>query len=90
MGTVAEFAVEENSLISLLEKAKQEPNNTRTDLVLDCSTVHRIDAADLRALEDFAQFATEKELNVILRGVRVDLYKVLKLIGLTNYFSFAN
>lgn len=90
MGTAAKIAVEEKSLISQLEKAKQDSRNAREGLVLDFSAVYRIDAADLHALEDFARFVREKELNVILRGVHVDLYKTLKLLGLADHFSFAS
>lgn len=90
METASVVAVEEASLISLLEKTGQSSQNTRGELVLDFSAVRRIDAAGLRVLEEFARSAGEKELNVILRGVQVDLYKALKLIGLTDQFSFVS
>lgn len=87
MGTAT---VEQASLISLLEKAKQNSQNTRGELILDFSSVYRTDCHSLRALEEFAQFAKKRELNVVLRGVHVDLYKALKLIGLTDEFSFVS
>jgi len=88
MGTAAVLAIEEASLISLLERAKKNLPDERGELVLDFSAVHRIDAAGLRALEEFARFSHKKEIQIILRGVQVDLYKALKLIGLTDQFSF--
>lgn len=90
MGTAAVVAIEEASLIPLLEKAKQNSLNRRGELILDFSAVHRIDAAGLRVLEEFARSAREKELTVILRGVHVDFYKALKLIGLADKFSFVS
>jgi len=52
--------------------------------------VRRIDATALRALEEFARVADEKAVKVVLRGVSVDVYKVLKLVKLTRRFSFLN
>jgi anti-anti-sigma regulatory factor len=90
MGTAAVLAIEEGALISRLENAKQSSQTTSGELILDFSAVHRIDAAGLHALEDFARFARDKRLKVILRGIHVDLYKALKLIGVTDQFSFVD
>ena len=60
------------------------------ELVLDFSRVHRIDTAALRALEQLAAKARERSVKPVLRGVGVDVYKVLKLVGAGTEFSFAN
>ena len=60
------------------------------NLVLDFSDVRRIDPAAVRAFEDLAAAADEKEVKIILKGVNVDVYKVLKLARLTARFSFVN
>ena len=52
--------------------------------------MRRIDPSALRAMEDFAGIADDKGVKVVLRGVNVDIYKVLKLVKLTSRFSFVN
>jgi anti-anti-sigma regulatory factor len=59
-------------------------------VVLDFSEVQRINPAGLRAFEDLAAAADEKAVKVVLQGVNVDVYKVLKLARLTARFSFVN
>ena len=58
------------------------------DVVLDFSSVRRIDPSALRAMEELAGIADDKAVKVVLRGVNVDIYKVLKLVKLTSRFSF--
>lgn len=60
------------------------------EAVLDFSSVRRIDSAALRALEDFARVADDKAVKIVLRNVSVDVFKVLKLVKLTQKFSFVN
>jgi anti-anti-sigma regulatory factor len=59
-------------------------------VILDFSAVHRIDSATLRAMETLAIAAREKSIKPALRGVNVEVYKVLKLARLTSQFSFVN
>jgi anti-anti-sigma regulatory factor len=59
-------------------------------VVLDFSSVRRIDPSVLRAMEEFAGKADNKGVKVVLRGVNVDVYKVLTLVNLTSRFSFVN
>ena len=60
------------------------------DVVLDFSSVRRIDCGFLRALEKFAALAGEKSVTPVLRGLTVHLYKTLKLLKLAGRFSFDN
>ena len=60
------------------------------DTVLDLSRVGRLDAAGLRALEELAGAAAAGSAKVVLRGVRVDVYRVLKLARLAARFDFAD
>jgi hypothetical protein len=39
-------------------------------------------------MENLAKSADDKATKVVLRGVNVDIYKVLKLMKLTRRFSF--
>jgi anti-anti-sigma regulatory factor len=50
--------------------------------------VRRIDAAALGALQKLAALADQKAVKVVLSGVNVDIYKVLKLMRLEPRFSF--
>jgi anti-anti-sigma regulatory factor len=52
--------------------------------------VRRIDPSVLRVLDEFAGKADNKGVKVVLRGVNVDVYKVLTLAKLTSRFSFVN
>jgi ABC-type transporter Mla MlaB component len=56
--------------------------------VLDFSSVLRIDPKDLIAMEELARLADEKAVEVGLRGVNVEVYKVLKLVNLTSRLRF--
>jgi len=60
------------------------------ELVLDFSAVQRVDANDLRALEELAQAAERDQVAVAFRGVDVSVYKVLKLGRLASRFSFVD
>ena len=60
------------------------------DVTLDVSDVRRIDPSGLRAFEDLAAAADEKSVKIVLQGLNVDVYKVLKLARLTTRFSFVN
>ena len=71
-----------------LQAAREALDGAQNDVVLDFSSVRRIDPSALRAMEKLAGIADEKAVKVVLRGVNVDIYKVLKLVKLTSRFSF--
>jgi anti-anti-sigma regulatory factor len=56
--------------------------------VLDFSSVRRIDSGALRAMENLASSADHNATKVVLRGVSVDIYQVLKLTRPATRFSF--
>ncbi len=58
------------------------------EMLLDFSAVRRIDSGALVAMEKLAASAGEKSVKVVLRGVNVDVYKVLKLVKLAPRFSY--
>jgi anti-anti-sigma regulatory factor len=49
--------------------------------------VYRIDSGALRALEAVADAGDGKGSKVVLRGVNIDIYKVLKLVKLAPRFT---
>ena len=82
--------VEDERLPQSLQAAGERLDNVDGEVVLDFSSVRRIDASDLRALEDLVKRADEKGVKVGLRGVNVNVYKVFKLVNLASRFSFVN
>jgi anti-anti-sigma regulatory factor len=75
-------------VIQGLEAARETLDIAKGDVVLDFSSVRRIDPSALRAMETLAGIADKKAVKVVLHGVNVDIYKVLKLVKLTSRFSF--
>jgi len=71
-----------------LQAARETLDTAQGDVVLDFSSVRRIDPNALRAMEKLAGLADGKAVKVVLRSVNVDIYKVLKLVKLTSRFSF--
>jgi anti-anti-sigma regulatory factor len=71
-----------------IEEVLQNLDRHGAELVLDLSSVRRIDAGALRAMEKLAAVADEKAVKVVLSGVNIDVYKVLKLMNLAPRFSF--
>ena len=81
------LTIEEERIVPILKQAAVSVDRAQGEAVLDFSSVHRINSDALRALEDFARVAEEKAVNVMIRGVNVDVYKVLKLVKLTHRVS---
>lgn len=75
-----------------LADALQETGNwldsANSEVVLDFSSVRRIDPSALRALEELAGIADERTVTLELTGVSVSVYKVLKLAKLAPRFLF--
>ena len=91
MATVAVWLkVDEERVVRALQEAEEKLDTVEGEVALDFSSVCRIDASALRALEEFANVADDKGVKVVLRGVNVGVYKVLKLVKLTSRFSFVN
>jgi anti-anti-sigma regulatory factor len=74
------------------EKALQEVLETldsaEGEVVLDFSSVQRVDPSALTVLETLAGKADGKAVKVVLGGVNVSVYKTLKLMKLAPRFSF--
>ena len=82
--------IDEKPVTLALQEARDKLDSAKGEAVLDFSSVSRIDSNELRSLEEFVRIADEKAVKVVLRGVNVDVYKVLKLVKLTRRFSFVN
>jgi anti-anti-sigma regulatory factor len=77
-------------VVHALQEAREKLDSAEGEIVLDFSSVRRVDANALRAMETLAGAADEKTVRVVLRGVNVDVYKVLKLMKLARRFAFVN
>ncbi len=81
--------IDEERLLLALQEAGEKLDSADGEVVLDFSSVLRVDPRAIRAMEEFAKAADDKAVKVALRGVNVDVYKVLKLVKLASRFSFA-
>ena len=89
MATIAEWLkIDGEHVAESLREAREKLNPADGQLVLDFSSIGRINAKALAALEKLAGSAEEKGVKLVLRAVNVDIYKVLKLAGLSPRFSF--
>ena len=82
------LSVEGERAVHALHEARKTLEGARGEVVLDFSSVQRIDSGALRALDELADTASHKRIQLVLNNVSVDIYKVLKLMGLTSRFSF--
>jgi len=71
-----------------LQDAAEKLSGAHGEVVLDFSAVRAIDPAALRALEALASSVDGNGPKIALRGVNVDVYKVLKLVKLAHRLSF--
>jgi anti-anti-sigma regulatory factor len=88
MAIISVVNIEATSFAGALCAAAEKLDGDGIETVLDCSSLSRIDTACLRALQEFACVAVEKQRRVILRGLNEGVYKALKLAKLTPNFSF--
>jgi anti-anti-sigma regulatory factor len=82
--------IDENRIVPALQEAGKQLDSSEGEVVLDFSSVRRIDPRAVRGIEEFAGIADDKGVKVALRSVNVDVYKVLKLVKLASRFSFVN
>jgi anti-anti-sigma regulatory factor len=73
-----------------IQEAVQKVNAADSEVVLDFAGVRRIDSNAVKALEQLASLADERSVKVVLHGVNMDVYRVLKLLKLTQRFVFQN
>jgi len=82
--------IDDEHVVDALQEAREKLDSVDGEVALDFSSVRRVDPSALRALEEFARLADKKGIKVVLRGVKVDVYKVLKLMKFGSRFSFVN
>ena len=88
--TAAWFKVETENSGRTLQEARDLLERANGEVVLDFSAARRISPSVLNGLEEIAGVAERKGVKVVLRHANVEIYKVLKLVGLASRFSFLN
>jgi len=78
------------SVVAVLQEAREQLDGAEGEIVLDFSSVGRIDARMLGAMEELSAAAEHKGVKIVLRAASVDVYRVLKLTKMAPRFSFAN
>jgi anti-anti-sigma regulatory factor len=81
---------DEKGVVPALEEARKMLDGAEGEVVVDFASVRRIDLGGLRAIEGLASAAEQKAIKVVLSGVNIDVYKVLKLVKLAPRFSFVS
>jgi len=83
------IAIDPDSLVDTLRhEAAEKLKQAEGELVLDFSSVVRIDTPAVKALEELADLAERASVKIVLRGTNVALYRALKLLDLTPKFTF--
>lgn len=91
METIAVWLeMDEKNVRRTLQEAGGKLAGVQDEIILDFSAVLRIDPGALQAIEEFTAVAAGKGVKVVLRGVNVGVYKVLKLVRLASRFSFVS
>lgn len=87
--------VKESSFVMNEERIAQQLNDIREKLategpevLLDFFLAQSLDPASINALGELATAAEATSARIVMRGVNVEMYKVLKLAGLCDKFSF--
>ena len=72
----------------MIQEAIAKVNSGQSEVILDFSSVRRIDTNMVGAMEELAGLADGKPVKVVLRAVNTDIYRVLKQLKLTQRFTF--
>ncbi len=82
--------IDEECITPVLRDAVKKLESANGEVVLDFASVRRLGPSALRAMEGFADDAQHRGVKVVLRGVNIDAYRVLKLVKLAKRFSFVS
>jgi anti-anti-sigma regulatory factor len=80
--------IDGGDVVQALQDALGKLGGAQGEVVLDFSSVLRIVPSALKAMENFAITVNGNSSKVVLRGVNIDVYRVLKLMKLATRFSF--
>ncbi|MGA7398979.1 MAG: STAS domain-containing protein [Candidatus Sulfotelmatobacter sp.] len=82
--------VDEKRIVQTLHEASVRLDGVDGELTLDFSAVRRINPSEVAGLAELAGVANDKRFKVVLRGISVEIYRVLKLVKLASRFSYVS
>jgi anti-anti-sigma regulatory factor len=72
----------------LVRSALERLDTAENELILDFSGVRRVDPAAVRSLAELAAKAQAHSVRIVIEGVNIEIYKVLRLLAMAAQFSF--
>jgi anti-anti-sigma regulatory factor len=84
------LSIDGERVVPALQQAMEKLDSAQTEVVVDFSSVQRVDASALRVMEKLLAMADEKAVKIGLHSVNVDIYKTLKLAKLAPRFTFVS
>ena len=91
MGTIAvRLKIDGEHVLAALQEAGEKLDSEAGELVLDFSSVPRLETRALQELSTLAAAAEQKGTKIMLHGVSPELYKVLRLTKQASQFAFVN
>ena len=88
--TVVLLKTDEERIVEVLQETVDKLDGVEDEVDLDFTSVRRIGSSAIRGMEDFVSTAEHRGVRIVLCGVSVGIYKVLKLVNLSARFSFVN
>ena len=88
--TPVSFEVDEEKIAQQVKDVQEKLAGLGSEVLLDFFFAQQLDTDGLKALEELAVAAQSAGVKVVLRGINVDVYKVLKLAGLDARFVFVD
>ena len=88
--TPLSFEIDEEHVVEGLQAVRDKLATVGGEVLLDFFFTQQLDPSGLQVLEALAGDAEVMKVKVVLRGINVDVYKVLKLAGLDGRFVFVD
>jgi anti-anti-sigma regulatory factor len=82
------FVIEAEHVALQVDDIRAKLATEGPEILLDFFLAQILDPPGIQALEELAAAAHVMDVKVMLRGVNVEMYKVLKLAGLADRFGF--
>jgi anti-anti-sigma regulatory factor len=82
------FVIDGEHIVQQLNDICRQLGSEGPEVLLDFFLAQTLDTEGIRALEELAAGAGNENAKVVLRGVNIEMYKVMKLAGLSDKFTF--
>ncbi len=80
--------VDNHDVVRTLRQSCEQLKSGDGQLIVDFSALRRIDPQVLSAMRDLTARAEANSVKLTLRGVNIEVYKVLTLLKLASRFSY--